>query len=340
MPPRPWQLRARAVRTPRTRRSTWERTCDAVVHVYGTRTQLRQRERAKLGSIQLYNPLRRRRWRARGPASGVVAPCFAFAARIVKQLASCGEVGCIRRASVVRVEECTSKLRAHQRRETRASGCGIAVAHAAGVVYRAAIGHAVAAGACAVRRLVAGPAAHAARVRHRAAVSNTCACVASALHGRPRACGAPSQPTQPPSCQFGTPATPYSGSDGSRQPPQAPFVSCTPGRNVRLALLTTEHKARAFLPSGTPEQSGQTAFGWHTASAEPRAQAQRPHASRNLPLFGTPSQPAHVELSPPHTPHESTSCVRISQLPVRGARREDAPQCRCERQLSRRTLTS
>ena len=163
--------------------------------------------------------------------------------------------------------------------------------------------------------------------RHTPHVSGTALLFATPAHAMRQHCtvargraGAPSQPTQPPSCQFGTPATPYSGSDGLRQPPHAPFVSCTPVGNVRLLAGRYDRtRERAFVPPGTPEQSGQTALGWHTASAEPRAQAQRPHASRNLPLFGTPSQPAHVELSPPHTLHRSTSCVSVRRLPVQAS---------------------
>ena len=83
--------------------------------------------------------------------------------------------------------------------------------------------------------------------------------------------------------------------------------------------VATAREARAFLPPETLEQSGQAALGWHTASVEPRAQVQRPHASKNLPDRGTPSQPAHVELSPPHTLHPSISCA--AGQPAAGARR-------------------
>ena len=277
-----------------------------------------------------------RHWHAIAASAfcAVVAPGPALAARVIERPASSCEIYIVWRASVVRVEQSAGKLRVHQRREAGASGRGVAAAHAAGVVHCAAVRHAVAAGARAVRAVVAGQAAHAARVRHSAAVCNACTSDASAQHSTapPAGVRAPYRcsPRSRPAASSARLPRHTAGQTGRGRRRRRPL--CPADRYATSGCVlggATAHDARAFVPPGTPEQSGQRALGWHTASTEPRAQAQRPHASRNLPLFGTPSQPAQVELSPPHTLHLSTSCV--PHQPAAATRR--APRRRTEMPL-------
>jgi hypothetical protein len=75
--------------------------------------------------------------------------------------------------------------------------------------------------------------------------------------------------------------------------------------NPRLVLEERLRGALQDAMAGEPRHTMEESATTDRITLQPPLPPQTPQSSMLLPLLGTPSQPVHVALLPPHTPQES-----------------------------------